>query len=103
MPRRRFDTLEFELTEGERVLVQGKAEIYPAKGELSFRVAAIERLELEEIVGKLERGDAAVDEAIRLWQRGEELHRKCASLLEAAEGRIEELSAGTDDNGARDL
>ena len=103
MPRRRFDTLEFELTEGERVLVQGKAEIYPAKGELSFRVATIERLELEEIVAKLERGDAAVEEAIRFWQRGDELHRKCASLLEAADGRIEELSAGTDDNGARGL
>ena len=51
------------------------------------------RRELEEIVGKLERGDVAVDEAIELWQRGEELHRLCAALLEAAEGRIEELAA----------
>lgn len=54
------------------------------------------RLELEEIVGKLERGDVAVDEAIRLWQRGEELHRRCAALLDAAEGRIEELSSKHD-------
>jgi exodeoxyribonuclease VII small subunit len=54
------------------------------------------RLELEEIVGKLERGDVAVDEAIRLWQRGEELHRRCAALLDAAEGRIEELSSKDD-------
>ena len=54
------------------------------------------RHELEEIVGKLERGEVAVDEAIRLWQRGEALHRQCAALLEAAEGRIEEL----DDNNA---
>ncbi len=61
------------------------------------------RLELEEIVGKLERGEVAVDEAIRLWQRGEELHRRCAALLEAAEGRIEELSANADDTGASDL
>jgi exodeoxyribonuclease VII small subunit len=29
------------------------------------------RRELEEIVGTLERGDVAVDEAIALWQRGE--------------------------------
>lgn len=57
------------------------------------------RHELEEIVGKLERGDVAVDEAIRLWQRGEKLHLQCAALLEAAEGRIEEL----DDNNAREL
>ena len=57
------------------------------------------RHELEEIVGRLERGDVAVDEAIRLWQWGEELHRQCATLLEAAEGRIEEL----DDNNAPEL
>jgi len=59
------------------------------------------RHEFEEIVGKLERGDVAVDEAIRLWQRGEELHRRCTALLEAAEGRIEELTS-TDDTGADD-
>jgi exodeoxyribonuclease VII small subunit len=50
------------------------------------------RRELDEIVGSLERGDVAVDEAISLWQRGAELHRRCAALLDAAEGRIEELS-----------
>ncbi len=61
------------------------------------------RLELEEIVGRLERGDVAVDEAIRLWQRGEELHRRCAALLDAAEGRIEELSASADDKDTSDL
>jgi exodeoxyribonuclease VII small subunit len=61
------------------------------------------RLELDEIVGKLERGEVAVDEAIRLWQRGEELHRRCAALLDAAEGRLEELTAGTDDKGTPDL
>ncbi len=51
------------------------------------------RRELEEIVGRLERGDVGVDEAIELWQRGEALHRRCVELLEAAEGRIEELGA----------
>ena len=61
------------------------------------------RRELEEIVGTLERGEVGVDEAIRLWQRGEELHRRCARLLEAAEGRIEELSGGPDDRAAPGL
>ncbi|MCY7303779.1 MAG: exodeoxyribonuclease VII small subunit [Thermoleophilia bacterium] len=61
------------------------------------------RLELEEIVGKLERGDVAVDEAIRLWERGEDLHRRCATLLDAAEGRLEELSASTDDKRTSNL
>ena len=71
-----------------------------SEGEATFELL---RLELEEIVGNLERGDVAVDEAIRLWQRGEELHRRCAALLEAAEGRIEELSSRTDDTGAPGL
>jgi len=69
-------------------------------GEKSFE--ELQR-ELEEIVGKLERGDVAVDEAILLWQRGEELHRLCAARLEAAEGRIEELAAATDDTDAPTL
>jgi exodeoxyribonuclease VII small subunit len=52
--------------------------------------------ELAEIVARLERGDVGLDEAIELWQRGELLHRRCVSLLDAAQGRIEELSR-TDD------
>lgn len=47
--------------------------------------------ELEQIVERLERGDAELDEAIRLWERGEELYRLCVSRLDAAHGRIEEL------------
>ena len=48
--------------------------------------------ELNEIVERLERGDVPVDDAIGLWRRGEELYRSCVTLLDAAEGRIEELS-----------
>jgi exodeoxyribonuclease VII small subunit len=49
--------------------------------------------ELDEIVGRLERGDIPIDDAIALWRRGEELYRSCVALLDAAEGRIEELSS----------
>ena len=55
--------------------------------------------ELAEIVARLERGDVGLDDAIELWQRGEALHRRCVSLLDAAEGRIEELSR-PDDSGS---
>lgn len=55
MPRRRFDALGLELTEGERVLVEGKAEIYPAKGELSFRAVTIERIGLGDHLAAIER------------------------------------------------
>ena len=48
--------------------------------------------ELEAIVERLERGDAGLDEALTLWQRGEELYRFCAEQLDAAEGKIEELA-----------
>lgn len=50
--------------------------------------------ELEEIVTRLERGDVAVDDAIALFRRGEELYRACAERLEAVEVRIEELTSG---------
>ena len=52
--------------------------------------------ELGEIVARLERGDVGLDEAIELWQRGEALHQRCLSLLDAAEGRIEELTQAGD-------
>jgi exodeoxyribonuclease VII small subunit len=48
--------------------------------------------ELEQIVEKLERGDAELDDAIALWERGEELLRFCLTRLETAEGKIEELA-----------
>jgi exodeoxyribonuclease VII small subunit len=52
--------------------------------------------ELAGIVERLERGDAGLDEALRLWERGEELYRFCAAQLEAAEGKIEELARRVD-------
>jgi exodeoxyribonuclease VII small subunit len=48
--------------------------------------------ELEEIVRRLESGDAGLDEAIKLWERGEELYRLCLGRLDAAQGRIEQLA-----------
>ena len=47
--------------------------------------------ELDAIVERLESGQATLDEAIRLWERGEELYRFCLAKLDAAQGRIEEL------------
>jgi exodeoxyribonuclease VII large subunit len=55
VPRRRFDALELELSDGERVLVEGRAEIYAAKGELSFRAATIERVGLGDHLAAIER------------------------------------------------
>lgn len=48
--------------------------------------------ELEQIVERLERGQAGLDEAISLWERGEELYHLCRGKLDAAQGKIEELA-----------
>jgi exodeoxyribonuclease VII small subunit len=47
--------------------------------------------ELERIVSELEGGRAGLEDAVALWQRGDELHRYCLGKLESAEGKIEEL------------
>ena len=49
--------------------------------------------ELEQIVQRLETGQAPLDEAIALWERGEELYRFCRGKLDSAEGKIEELAS----------
>jgi exodeoxyribonuclease VII small subunit len=52
--------------------------------------------ELEAIVQRLESGEAPLDEALKLWQRGEELYRFCKERLDTAEGKIEELASRVD-------
>jgi exodeoxyribonuclease VII small subunit len=48
--------------------------------------------ELEQIVTRLEQGKVSLDEAIALWERGEELYRSCIGKLDTAQGKIEELA-----------
>jgi exodeoxyribonuclease VII small subunit len=56
--------------------------------EMSFEEA---RRELERIVAQLETGQAGLEDAVALWERGEELYRLCLGKLDAAQGKIEEL------------
>jgi exodeoxyribonuclease VII small subunit len=48
--------------------------------------------ELEQIVERLEHGQAPLDEALKLWERGEELYAFCRAKLDGAQGRVEELA-----------
>ena len=48
--------------------------------------------ELEQIVHQLETGQADLDDAIKLWERGEELYRLCVGKLDSAQGKIEDLA-----------
>lgn len=56
--------------------------------DLSFEDAL---KELERIVGRLESGDATLDESISLYERGDRLRARCADRLNAAQARIEAI------------
>ena len=58
---------------------------------LSFE-AALKRL--EEIVRKLESGEASLDEAIELYGEGDRLKQQCEARLAAAQARIEQIQFG---------
>lgn len=47
--------------------------------------------ELESIVKELEQGNLALEQSLRLFERGVELSRYCHSQLESAERRLEVL------------
>ncbi len=49
------------------------------------------RAELERIVAQLESGHASLEDAVALWERGEELYRLCVRKLDSAQGKVEEL------------
>jgi len=51
--------------------------------------------ELEQVVKALETGEHTLDESVRLYERGQELARRCAALLEQAELKVHRL-AGDD-------
>ena len=58
--------------------------------ELAFE-AAFARL--EEIVGKLEAGDLALDDALALFEQGQKLAAPCSARLDEAELKVQKLSA----------
>lgn len=50
--------------------------------------------ELEQIVGRLERGDVELEESITIYERGEALRDHCDRLLRQAEAKVEKLTLG---------
>jgi exodeoxyribonuclease VII small subunit len=51
---------------------------------------------LEEIVGKLERGDAQLSESLSLFEEGTKLAGTCSKALESAEQKVVKLMKGED-------
>lgn len=51
---------------------------------------------LEEIVRKLESGEASLDESITLYEQGHKLRAQCQARLDAAQAKIEQIVLGAD-------
>lgn len=58
--------------------------------ELSFEEAMAE---LERVVTQLERGDVALEQSIKLYERGAALKAHCAGKLKEAEEKVELIRA----------
>ena len=65
--------------------------------ELGYEAA---RDELIDVVQQLEHGGLDLDASLKLWERGEELAKRCEDHLAGARKRVERaLAAGEDDEG----
>ncbi len=53
--------------------------------QMSFEQAMSE---LEAVVSKLERGDVALEDSIKLYERGAELKKRCEDKLKEAEEKV---------------
>ena len=62
-----------------------------AKKKMDFEASM---LRLEEIVGLLERGEAPLEQAMKLFEEGAKLLRECTAQLDAAEQKVTILTAG---------
>ncbi|WP_102225858.1 exodeoxyribonuclease VII small subunit [Acidimangrovimonas sediminis] len=58
--------------------------------QMSFEQAMAE---LEQVVGKLERGDVPLEQSIALYERGAALKARCEAMLKAAEEKVEKIRA----------
>jgi exodeoxyribonuclease VII small subunit len=64
------------------------------KSALSFEEAL---KSLEEITEEIERGEIGLEDAIGKYEKGMSLVKRCRSILNRAELRIQKLSIGKDD------
>ena len=65
--------------------------------EMSFEDALSE---LETIVGRLERGDAPLEESITIYERGAKLKAHCEGKLKAAQMKVDKIVLDGQGNAA---
>ena len=56
------------------------------------------RDELIDVVRQLEQGGLDLDASLKLWERGEELAKRCEEHLAGARERVEQTLAARDDD-----
>ena len=56
---------------------------------------------LEQIAEKLEDPETSLDDAVRLYEEGLALYKRCAAQVDAAEMRITELGKALEQQGRR--
>lgn len=61
--------------------------------EMTFEDAMAE---LEQVVGQLEDSQVALDDSIKLYERGEILKKHCEAKLKAAEEKVAQITLGSD-------
>ena len=66
-----------------------------SKSKMSFEEAM---RELEEVIGKLERGDVPLEDSIKLYERGAELKKICEVKLQEAEAKVQSITLDKDGN-----
>ena len=57
---------------------------------------------LDEIIENLERGDASLDESLKLFEEGTTLIKNCGKQLDAAEQKVVLLRSGADGEPVED-
>lgn len=57
---------------------------------------------LEQIAEKLEDPETSLDDAVRLYEEGLALYKRCATQVDAAELRITELGRALEQQGRRE-
>ena len=65
--------------------------------EMSFEEAMAE---LEQVLGQLERGDVALDDSIKLYERGALLKKRCETKIKEAEEKVAAITLDGDGNPA---
>ncbi|BBX42289.1 exodeoxyribonuclease VII small subunit [Mycobacterium simiae] len=84
------------VTEDSGGTAGGKSDAVTPISQLGYEAC---RDELIEVVRTLEQGGLDLDASLKLWERGEELARRCEEHLAGARKRVEDaLAAGHGDD-----